>query len=344
MLIIYFIVIVVLIFKSYGRNILAKIVLCLFASFIIGFRGENVGVDTENYINHFYTYGRFGCDYIEIGFDYLNQYLFALGTSAHFFLFICALLSFVFITIFLSSIKPSSVYYKTSLLFFIFCPLAFVNGVRQGIACSVFYCSLIFLEEKKFIYYLLLLLGASLFHASVLLLIPLYFLINRNISSRKYILIYIFSFFLLFFDLSSYMYLLSDLNIGNRNYATIYTDIEVRQASFSGFIFVTLLNLVTFMFSIKFKLHKLNPVTFNLFYISCILFNVVYNFQLIGRVMFYFNWALYILVPILLYSIYDSKYKYRLLIFIFYLLSFILLLINAVFSSANMLLDYKLEF
>jgi len=64
-----------------------------------------------------------------------------------------------------------------------------VNLLRFSKAVIIFLLSLTFLERKKFVPYLLLNIFGSLFHASGLLFIPLYFIINK-MWNRKLVFIF----------------------------------------------------------------------------------------------------------------------------------------------------------
>lgn len=63
------------------------------------------------------------------------------------------------------------------------------NGVRQYLASAVFFCSIPYLQSRKLIKYLLVIFIASLFHKSILFLIPIYFLTNRRIDWKNLLLI-----------------------------------------------------------------------------------------------------------------------------------------------------------
>lgn len=72
--------------------------------------------------------------------------------------------------------------------------------VRQGIAISIFFYSLKFIENKKMIIYILLNLLASFFHSSLLIVLPLYFIINRRYNDTFIYIIVFISVLLSFFD------------------------------------------------------------------------------------------------------------------------------------------------
>lgn len=56
--------------------------------------------------------------------------------------------------------------------------------VRQGIAISIFYVSLKYVEERKFLKYVIINIIAILFHTSLYVVLPLYFFLNRRYSNR----------------------------------------------------------------------------------------------------------------------------------------------------------------
>lgn len=72
--------------------------------------------------------------------------------------------------------------------------------VRQGIAISIFFYSLKYIEDKKIIKYLLINILSSLFHSSLLIVLPLYFVINRRYSNIFLCTVVFISVLLSFFD------------------------------------------------------------------------------------------------------------------------------------------------
>ena len=59
--------------------------------------------------------------------------------------------------------------------------------VRQGIAVSIFFISLKYVEERKFWQYIAINIIAILFHSSLYIVLPLYFFLNRRYSNRTII-------------------------------------------------------------------------------------------------------------------------------------------------------------
>lgn len=59
-----------------------------------------------------------------------------------------------------------------------------MNGVRQAIAIIIFYYSLTYIENKKLNKYMALNVIGCLFHASAILFLPLFFVLNKKISLK----------------------------------------------------------------------------------------------------------------------------------------------------------------
>lgn len=97
---------------------------------------------------------------------------------------------YVFLIFALStSLKLSSIY-KYSYNFFaalmIYFPIQFmsydVNGIRQGLAIAIIFCSLKYLLERKLKLYLILVLIATGFHYSAIIFLPFYFISNIKLK------------------------------------------------------------------------------------------------------------------------------------------------------------------
>lgn len=156
---------------------------------IAGFKHIKVGTDTASYVHFFNKIQSFN-DVIsvaeeqgEIGFWLLN-YLGHFIADNHYIVF---LLSAAIISgCYFYSIKAFNL--KTLSLFTLLFigPYYFqLNGTRQAIAIAIFSISVIFILRKQFLYYLLSILLGFLFHKSMILCLPLYFLFIGDIKPRK---------------------------------------------------------------------------------------------------------------------------------------------------------------
>ncbi|MBY5947414.1 EpsG family protein [Photobacterium rosenbergii] len=63
--------------------------------------------------------------------------------------------------------------------------------IRQGISAAIFIYSVRFIHGKKAFHYLISIFVASLFHASSLILLPVYFVVNKVEPNQKKVLIFI---------------------------------------------------------------------------------------------------------------------------------------------------------
>ena len=169
--------------KSLGRKSfwVPLIVLSLFA----GMRSFHVGTDSWNYTSEFRSqldvYNFQFDENVEMGYQILKYLLLRVTTEYHWLFLIT---SFIVVYCYLSIIKRYSVNYILSVFLFITSGVYtfFFNGLRQGLAMAVFSLALPFLLDRKIIPYVLVCLGASLFHITALFMIPFYFLVNLEIK------------------------------------------------------------------------------------------------------------------------------------------------------------------
>jgi len=172
---------------------------------ICAFKASSVGTDTVTYIYFFNKLNsldeiiKFSEKQGEIGFWFLN-YLGHLFYHNHFIIF---LLSALIITVcYLYSIRFFNL--KTLSLFTLLFigPYYFqLNGTRQAIAIAIFAISVIFLIKKQPIRYILSIFIGFLFHKSIIICLPLYFVFKGEIKPRKIIvIIFIFLIVIIFFQ------------------------------------------------------------------------------------------------------------------------------------------------
>lgn len=171
--------------KYYGKSIFLFI--CIMQmTFIVGFR-FNVGRDFLSYERVYYNIKNFGS--LEIGYLWLNKLLnyFDIPFVG---LNVCmALLTFIFLIKAISKMTVDytlSIYLYISLFFFYHA----MNQTRQGLAISIGLYAISFLSEgrnKRFIFWILI---GSLFHASILIMIPLIFLCDVSVD-KKMVTVYL---------------------------------------------------------------------------------------------------------------------------------------------------------
>lgn len=151
------------------RNYIVPIVLfALFAS--IRWR---VGVDCNAYINAFYTYDeQWLMGKGELGYLFLIRFFRFFHASHVPFFFVLALLqiSFVYFTF---KKEPYVLLFFSLFLFMTGEYWSWMNGVRQIIACSVFIYATYLIANRKWLFAVMTILFASLFHRSAIILFPL---------------------------------------------------------------------------------------------------------------------------------------------------------------------------
>lgn len=327
--------------QASSKNIFRSLIPALYILFV-GLRGANVGVDTPVYYNHYYTFGQWGCDFVEVGFDWLNRFIFHQGFSHAPFFIACSALCIIPVSIAVNNRLERNEY---SIFMLLFCTVTFVslcNGMRQNIACGILFFLLLWYDDSdlKFIYklciYIVGVLFASLFHASVLLLTPIVLLKNFYLTNNKYILLYLISFVFVFINLSSFI---PEIQMGNRDYSSyIGSGLANASASSLGFILATIKNILILELLINYGLFKKYTFLANLTFCMLVLSNIGFNIPLVGRLSMYMEFF-YIFS---LAKIIEGKGKQSLRNLTMMLIIIILVItIYSFVSPANKLIPYK---
>lgn len=170
------------------RNLLILSLVPVFC--LLAFKSEKVGVDTENYIRMYNTAGELlsidNESRIEIGYQYMSIWLNKLFDSNQA-LFICS--SFIISFSLYVFLKKSSSNPVLALFFFI--TLGFfqfaLTGIRQGIAIAITLFAIPYIQQKKLIKFLIVIVLASIFHKSALFSLPLYWIMNLKVTTRNMI-------------------------------------------------------------------------------------------------------------------------------------------------------------
>ncbi len=129
-----------------------------------------------------YDYG----SQFEFGYFLLNSLLKTFVNNVQWLFFFVALITNLML---FKSVKKYSTHISLSLLLY-FCTVYFIldmSGIRQAIALNLFLLSIEHIVNKNFFKYLLVILLASSFHISALILLPLYFILSKEI--KNYVLI-----------------------------------------------------------------------------------------------------------------------------------------------------------
>ena len=168
-----------LVFK---QNKLCDIILFSLLCLFLGLRDPSVGSDTVTYRESFGEIVNYGATllHMEIGFFYLNKVVALLGGEFHWLLLISAFIPLYFV-------RKSVTYfeiYNIFLAYYVLLCSSFLliylfSGVRQGIAMGIVLYGYKYVVERKFWYFLFFVFGASLFHFSAIVVIPIYWLTRK---------------------------------------------------------------------------------------------------------------------------------------------------------------------
>lgn len=143
-----------------------------------------VGTDFAQYSEIYSVFGNQPINWggQEVGFDALNKILYKINTNPQFFFLITSIFInlgiVIFITKYSINLSMSMYFYITNYTYY-----ATMNGVRQYIAAIILALGFKYILNKDFKKYFIIILLASLFHASVFIMIPIYFLAITDIKS-----------------------------------------------------------------------------------------------------------------------------------------------------------------
>ena len=163
-------IVTILFFLSRKNNIILFIAFSVFLIIVLGLRGENVGVDTEQYYDIFSYISIDGYPKKDLLFYYTNKLVSYLGFEAEVVMLLFSLVTVAPISYVIYKISPYAAVSYALLLAFGFFSFYF-NGMRQGAAISLGFISVYYLIEDKKTKSVLFFLFALLTHSSALILL-----------------------------------------------------------------------------------------------------------------------------------------------------------------------------
>lgn len=219
------------------------------------------------------------------------------------------------------------------------------SGIRQSLAIMIFFYSIRFIIERKFLYYIVTISIASLFHLSALLLFPLYFLSSIKFNRNFWLIIYITS---IFFMSSSFINAAMNRMITSlfqllpyfQNYAQ-YTASDSflvsREEAATDTGLGIILNISVNLFIVFFSKETLTRFpTLNLYFLlfsfGSVVSNIFFSVELIGRVLNYFLIPFGLLIAA---TIYSSDKKYQKIFFSIFLIVYTLLFLKQLFTMVT---------
>jgi hypothetical protein len=305
----------------YGRQYKSRlfIVFAILLPVLLASLRYNVGTDYISYVNIYDKLSTLSLP------QYINQDIFShefgffaliklskILTDSYVLMFSVSSLitiSFIYLGLKKSEIKHVTLGYFLALL--IFFPLS-LNGVRQAIAASIFFYASMFIANRKLVKYLLLVCFASLFHSSVLFLLPLYLLAyafksNKSSLSKKNlrIVVLILISALLFYFIDYVMKSIFSISyfVDYAKYTTIAT------THFMKYGVLAQGALITISYTLFNRLTKVYEYAHYLIFfvtLEFILLTVGYNSILLTRMSMYFLLFNAVLIP-LIADVFHSK-------------------------------------
>lgn len=334
--------------KSRKDNIFSWLIAIIFI-LIVGLRGPSVGVDTENYFDYYDMYGRAGTGFLEGGFEALISYCNRNGFPAFFHILLCSILTVIPVMLATNKIDKYA--------FYIFCYLFFTlsygtmcNIMRQSVAIAwIFYaiCRLSRIDKltiKEFIIYAALILLASQFHASSIILLPFVLFKIVNLKKNIYLVIYILSCCVYFIPINN---IIPTVSFIGRDY-TGYADdlLSLGRAQGLGLAATLICNIIIFLLMYRMNAFKKYPLIANAAFTYLCLQNISNNASILSRITVIFQIYSWLLLALLYAdmkrmrnaSSYESK-AFTMVFFVYATLMF-----YGIISEQNALLPYKFFF
>ena len=236
------------------------------------------------------------------------------------------------------------IFYSTTFFIFDF------TQIRQAFAIGVFMCSIRYILSGDFVKYLILIITASLFHYSALILLPGYFLFNKSYNNLLLYLIVISCSIISFFQIKIRFF---ELFIQNTQFtdnlndkiiiyqqSDIYSFISIKQIVF-GFFFIYIKNKA-------FTRDNYTNILVNLYVFGIFLATILNQISEIAfRVKWYFFWTECILVILLIAHFSKRKFFLKIIMnsfFILYYFSIFFILLDNLSNKGQFIFPYKFYF
>lgn len=331
-------------YKASQPNHFSRWFLAVLYILLVGLRGQYVGWDTPTYFDHYYMFGEFGCDFVEVGFDWINRLCYhnSLGVGAFF--TICSAITILPVAIIFDKMSNKE-YALAASLFYCMSFITLCNGMRQGMAAGIFLllgynlCFEDSITKKRYLVYVAGIILASLFHASALALIIFPFFKKIRLSKNICTAIYVLSFLFVFYDLSAYIPDISSIVIGSREYSRYENLTFTEGTSWLGFIISSSSYVTIIILMYIDDTYKKRPMLSVFVLAACIIKNMAFGMPIVGRWSMYFTWFIYVLIAKMFNDMSLRKKTGILWLILFSI--FFAVTANAFLSSQNKILPYQ---
>lgn len=279
----------------------------------------NYGGDYAAYYNYFINIDSNFFSF-EIGYFWLNKIFRYFSSNFNLFLMLVStfnILTFYIIIkkFFFDKTRQLMILYLLGYYSFLFQLVI----IRQSIATSIFFISIIFLEKRKIFIYVLLILFASLFHKPIILLVALYITCFDRFFERKFLIICIFILISLYF-FPNILYFKIFSYISLENYYYVY--FEKSNTSLDYYFILMIINFILLC-----KKEILNNKKLRVYFFIALLYNY---FQMWGtKGQWLERMSFYMVYPYIIYLYFSFKLINKHLLIILYL--FFYLKLNIIF-------------
>ena len=243
----------------------------------------------------------------EIGFVVLTKLLGLVLPDYLWYMGVFALLAAVAAAIYIyaNSEMPwlSTILYVNLFLFFLS-----MNFIRQLVAISLLMLAWHFIKRKKFVPFLIIILFASLFHQTVLVMIPVYFLIKLKPNVKELIL---YGYILLWFYMCSNNFIDLITSIYHEEYASSKFITTGESLIYS--VFPLVITIISFFLSKTETINLTieNKYLINLSFIGSITMLTMSKHSIIERLSYYFLIFTILLVPVIYRSLRSNGIRFQ---------------------------------
>lgn len=251
-------------------------------------------------------------EYVEIGYKYLNLFIQNLPYSNVFWLYLITSAFIIFGFGYAIKKNVESKYLFVSVFIFISSGIFFatLNLIRQYLAIVIILLGLKNLKNNKYIKFSIIILLASLFHTSALIMVPFmffYIMFKNNKYNDKLIILYIISLIFIVIDIRYFVEAFSFIIPGRWKW---YLDSEfMTYRNYSAIVKQLVPNILLIFTMINRKkiiqYNKDNDIYILLFYINVIITNCFYGVLVLLRFSYFFDISLVFVIPLIL-KILDS--------------------------------------
>ncbi len=258
----------------------------------------NVGIDYNIYSYIYYHPLSTQAAFVEPIYLYVNKILRNLGFSSQSFFL---LVSFVTLFFIFRGIKKYSTDFYLSLLLYVIIAFYFesMNLIRQYLALSVFFIAYEYILKKNFFKYLLCIIVASLFHLSVLIMIPFYFILRTKFSRIVLLAFVVISLIFSYINIISFLLKYILMFVSDNKYLVYLYNINPAVSNTGlKLIFTNLMCVVFLVFYDRISKKDVNNyILINFVIIAVIFSNIFINFDVMFRFHLYFYIFIILLIP-----------------------------------------------